>query len=219
MTVATVFGIIGFISGTLIPPAAQKIAEYKCSKNGSILAPDNRYTAPLLILVICAVNTAFWIIVSMTMNRSLIPAILISVLFSASLMIAVIDLRIHIIPNELIMAAAAAGIALQFSYFGISALITAFMSMTAMAILFTAAACIAGFGKVGAGDIKLAGVMGLALGYPGIITALMYMSASLLIFSAFGLILKRITVKSMIPFAPFMMLGMSVSLVYIMIGR
>jgi prepilin signal peptidase PulO-like enzyme (type II secretory pathway) len=114
---------------------------------------------------------------------------------------------------------AAAGIAFQISHSGISALVPSFVCMAVMMVLFAVAAVIVGFDKVGAGDVKLAGVMGLALGYPGIVTALMYMSASLLIFSAFGLILRRITVKSMLPFAPFMMLGMSVSLAYILIGR
>jgi len=121
-------------------------------------------------------------------------------------------LKTRIIPNELVLATIAVGVCFQITYYGAISMITALFTMAGMMILFSVAAGMVGFGKVGAGDMKLAGAMGLALGYPGILTALAAMSAGLLIYSLTGLFLRKLTMKSAFPFAPFMMLGLAVSL-------
>ena len=65
---------------------------------------------------------------------------------------------------------------------------------------------------MGGGDIKLGLLMGLLLGFPLIILALFvaFISGSLVGLSLIAI--KRKTMKSQIPFAPFLILGTFVSL-------
>ncbi len=123
------------------------------------------------------------------------------------LIIAYIDVKIRIIPNELVLVILIFGIVFQITYFGFNALFGAVISMIVMMVVFTAVAGFVGFGKVGAGDVKLAGVMGLSLGYPLIITAIGIMAVVLLIYILTGMALKKIYLSTMLPFAPFMIIG------------
>lgn len=59
--------------------------------------------------------------------------------------------------------------------------------------------------------------MGLVFGFPNIITALVVMSAAILIYSSVGFITKILSLQSMVPFAPFMMFGTVFSLIRIIV--
>ena len=137
-------------------------------------------------------------------------------LFTIAVIIAIIDIRIRIIPNELLLIMLAMGIAYQAVSFGLMAILTSLVCMVVMIIVFTAVAGFVGMDKVGAGDVKLAGAMGLVLGYPNVITAVLIMSAVFLIFTLIGMTLRKLTLKSMLPFAPFMMTGMIFTLAFMM---
>jgi len=205
------FGLTGAVFGLRIPGFAQNIAQYKRSRKSVKLAVDGRFTSALLKLVICILNTLVWTLAALRMENS-IAAFLLSVLFSIAIVIALIDFRIRIIPNELLLVMFITGSALQVVRYGFSALLLPVLCMVAMMVFFTVVAGAVGFGKVGAGDVKLAGVMGLTLGYPSILTALLIMSASLLLCSCIGLALRKLTLHTMVPLAPYMMLGMVLSL-------
>lgn len=211
-------GLAGSVLGFEIPIIANGIASYKCRKKNSELIPNSRYTAPILKLGLCILNGCTWTI-SGILSENLTATILISVLFSTAVLIAIIDLRIRIVPNELLLVMIFEGIAFQAVQFGFMAILMSTICMIAMIVLFTAVAGFMGFDKVGAGDVKLAGAMGLALGYPYTITALLIMSAVFLIFSMVGLAIRKLSLKSMLPFAPFMMTGMVFTLAYIVVQQ
>jgi len=206
-----VFGLSGAALGFLTPAAAQKIARYKCLRKNLKLEPDARYTSYPVRFMALAINAAAWALAGMKMNMP--AAFLLALLFSLSVLIAVIDLRISLIPNELVLLMLLTGSAFQILQFGFRAFPFSVFCMLAMTVLFTSVACAVGFGKVGAGDVKLAGAMGLALGYPNIITALLIMSAALFIYGITGIVTKRLTLRSMFPFAPFMMTGTVTTLI------
>lgn len=212
------FGIAGAVIGFLIPSAAQKIVEFKSAKTGKELTADPRYTSLPLKLLLCLGTAVIWGFAA-SGRTTIISSLLISILVSLGSLITLIDIRIHIIPNELVLVVLITGIAFQISQFGLSALVPAVISMLALMIGFTAVAGVIGFGKVGAGDVKLAGALGIVLGYPNIITALLFMAVSLMIYCAIGLLSRRLTTKSMLPFAPFMMLGMMTSLAAILVSH
>jgi leader peptidase (prepilin peptidase)/N-methyltransferase len=109
------------------------------------------------------------------------------------------------------------GILFQAINFGLLALIGAVISMIVMMVVFTSVASFVGFGKVGAGDVKLAGAIGLGLGYPLIITAVGIMAVALLIFILAGMALKKIYLSTMLPFAPFMIIGYIAAFVSLLI--
>lgn len=203
-----VFGITGAILGYCIPYFTGTICKYKtCKENGETEADEPRragWQAPLLGIL----SAAVWILAGDGTSRWC-PAVLLSVLFSLSVLIAMIDLRIRIIPNELALTMLVLGLGYHLSDSGFSALPGAALSLVGMMALFSAAAAFVGFGKVGAGDVKLAGAMGFALGYPGIVNALLFMCAALIVYIGAGLAMRRLTMRTMLPFAPFMMFGMA----------
>lgn len=206
----------GAALGYQIPDIAQNIALYKCHKKGTQLEPNARYTAVYLKLGLCVFNGAVWALAGL-FTEYLPGTVLISFIFSTAVLIAIIDLRIRIVPNELLLVMVVAGIAFQAVHFGFSAILISAICMIGMIVFFSVVAGMVGFDKVGAGDVKLAGVMGLTLGYPNIIIAIIVMCAGFLIFSVVGLIIRKLTLKSMLPFAPFMMTGMVCTLAYIVL--
>ena len=209
--------LAGTALGFEIPYIAKKIAFYKYRKKNLVFTSDPRFSAPLIKIGLSVLNGTVWSL-SVLFAENYWSAILISFLFTTAVLVAVIDIQIRIIPNELVMVMIALGIVFQTVQFSFMAILTSLLCMAAMVILFTAVAGFIGMDKVGAGDVKLAGAMGLALGYPSIVTALIVMSAVFLVYSVGGLMLRKLTLKSMLPFAPFMMSGMVFALAYMIKG-
>lgn len=199
-----IFGISGLLIGYRIPSISHKIIKYKRPEfniDESILIKSN-----IMRTVFALINIILWVISSISISNIVI-ALLISVQITIGIIIAYIDIRIKIIPNELVLTMIILGIIFQVLNYGLKALIGAAISMLAMMIVFTSVAGFVGFGKVGAGDVKLAGAMGFSLGYPLIITAVGIMAVALMVFILTGMALKKIYLSTMLPFAPFMIIG------------
>lgn len=198
-----VFGIIGLVIGYKIPDISDKIIKYKRPETD--IDENNFLSSNIMKVLITAVTVVLWVL-SGSINNTII-GLLISAQIFIGIIIAYIDVKIRIIPNELVLAMVVSGIIFQILNYGFRALIVAAITMIVMMGVFTAVAGFVGFGKVGAGDVKLAGAMGIALGYPLIITAIGVMAVSLLVFILTGMALKKIYLSTMLPFAPFMMIG------------
>ncbi len=211
-----IFFIIGAALGFGLQNIAGKVALYKGSPESLSYAFHFRYSPLLPKAGLALLNGIAWFLSSLLVEN-IATAILSSILFTTAILITMIDIQIRIVPNELLLVMVVAGIAFQAVTFGFKAVLISFLGMIAMIVFFTAAAGFSGFDKVGAGDIKLAGAMGLVLGYPNIMTALIIMSAAFLVYSAGGLLIKKLTLKSMLPFAPFMMSGMVFTLAFILL--
>lgn len=204
----TVFGLSGGIFGYYIPYFSKVICKYKtCEKLDEYVTNGGRWQT-ILPFVLCILNASVWALAGDRTSR-LIPAALNSLLFTLCILTALIDLQIRIIPNELVLAMLLLGLGLHLSDSGVASLPGAALSLIGMMVLFTAAAAFVGFGKVGAGDVKLAGAMGFALAYPGILNALLLMCGALIVYIGLGLALRKLTMRTMLPFAPFMMFGMA----------
>lgn len=196
------YGISGLLTGWKIPELSQKIMEYKkgtVELNKTLYSKTAKYAVSLL-------NGASWALAGLNAENPII-ALLMAVQITICAVIAFIDINIRIIPNECVLLVAAAGLLFQLMNYGLKALLPAFVSMIVMMAVFTSVAAFVGFGKVGAGDVKLAGAMGLALGYPLIITGVGIMAAILLAFIGVGMALKKIALASMLPLAPFITAG------------
>ena len=207
------FLLAGAALGFVLPDISQKLAKYKYRKKSLPFEGDSRYTALYIKLGLCVLNGGAWL-VSILIADSFLIATVISILFSAALLAALVDIQIRIIPNEILLVMVVMGLTFQAAQFGLSTLFYALLCMVSMMLLFSAVAGFIGFDKVGAGDVKLAGAMGLALGYPAIISGLAIMSAVFVLFTLAGLLAKKLTLKTMVPFAPFMMTGMVFALLY-----
>lgn len=207
---AIFFGAAGLILGYMVPYISYKIMEYK-KGNDNIIKGGGFLDSNILKMLFGIFNCAAWALCTIKIENILSSALICS-LITIGLITIFIDIKIRIIPNENVLAIIIVGILFQITYFGIKALTGAAASMIIMMVVFTSVAGFVGFGKVGAGDVKLAGAMGIALGYPLIIVAVGAMSVILLVFILVGMAMKRIYLSTMLPMAPFMISGFIISL-------
>jgi prepilin signal peptidase PulO-like enzyme (type II secretory pathway) len=90
--------------------------------------------------------------------------------------------------------------------------------MMAVMAAFITLGSFLGLHTIGAGDVKLAGAMGLTLGFPRVIYGLLGMSAIIVVWCLGGLLTKKITLKSMVAFAPFITAGTILAILAKVIG-
>jgi leader peptidase (prepilin peptidase)/N-methyltransferase len=133
------------------------------------------------------------------LSASLIKALF---LISVLIVISLIDMEHYIIPDKIIVFAMSAGIV--FIIFTHEPPIVSALMGLGSALFFLLALAFASRGGVGGGDIKLAAVIGMCLGWPAGLFAVLL---GCLLAGVVGLILVLTKVKSMkdvIPFGPYL---------------
>jgi prepilin signal peptidase PulO-like enzyme (type II secretory pathway) len=121
------------------------------------------------------------------------------------IVIFVYDLKYYIIPDKIIYPAIIIAGIFNFQLFSI-------LSAIGAALFFGTLVLITRGKGMGIGDIKLAFLMGLILGFPNILVAL-FLAFFLGSIIGIGLILfKNKTLKSKVPFAPFLIIGTFIAL-------
>lgn len=203
---AVIMGAAGMAAGWLIPLAASKTAEYKLRKSNKTLPSDARFTSPFLKLACLLINGALWACVGL-FTTNFFHAILLALILLDAVIITVVDIRIRLIPNEAVLILMAVGLILQIAFNGLPSALTALLAAAALMLIFILLDAAMGINTIGAGDVKLAGAMGLVLGWPYLMFGLVGMGAILLLWCSAGLITKKMKLKSMLAFAPFMMAG------------
>jgi leader peptidase (prepilin peptidase) / N-methyltransferase len=152
------------------------------------------------------------------LTTSIILGLLIGCLVTMAIMFTFIDIIIHLIPNEMIITGLAVGIVFQLLMFGFNHIWIPLLSMVVITVIFTVVGLIIGLKKIGAGDVKLAGLMGLILvRYPYVVYAIIAMSIALIIYSIVGITIGKLTHVSMVAFAPFLMIGLLTGLMVMLI--
>lgn len=210
------FSVAGLIIGYKIPEISIKIIEYKKGKTNINYETVNQIPS-IMNYFLCIFNAAAWALGSIYIENTLI-AVLISIQISLGIIIAFIDIKIRIIPNELVLTMFVLGIIFQTINYGLQGIIGSIGCMIFIMIVFTAVAGFMGFGKVGAGDVKLAGAIGFSLGYPLVVVAMLTMALVLLAYILAGLALKKIKLTTMLPLAPFLSVGYIFSLLTLILG-
>jgi leader peptidase (prepilin peptidase)/N-methyltransferase len=211
-----IFAAIGGLLGYNIQYFSFKIMEYKKGKNNI----DNRMIiakSQLVQICLALFNSSIWFLCISNVDNGIVVAALVSIQITLGLIIAFIDVNIRIIPNELVLTVLILGLVFQTLLYGMYGIIGSVMSMIFIMIVFTSVAVFMGLGKVGAGDVKLAGAIGFALGYPLIVTAMVTMAIVLIVCILAGLALKKIQLSTMLPLAPFLVAGYVFSLLSLII--
>lgn len=209
--ISVLYGFVGVVLGYRIPDLSFSIMKYKKGKDNLENCKEFLYSK-WFRLILSILNGVAWLLSSQLTNNLFVGS-LVAILVSLGLVITFVDIQIRIIPNELIVAVSVVGIVFQVTSYGLWSLIIALVCMVVMMVIFTSVAAFVGFGKVGAGDVKLAGAMGLALGYPLVVIAIGIMTFVLLVFILIGFALKKIFLSTMLPLAPFMMAGFVFALI------
>lgn len=198
-----IYGLTGLLLGYNIPYVSNQITIYK-KKN--IPNKSGFLNATFFKIALSIFNGSMWYMSALMLDNQFV-AFLVGIMITTGLIIAYIDISIRIIPNEILFFMIITGAIFQLTYFGAENLLWAVISMVAMMVIFSSVAAFVGLGKVGAGDVKLAGAMGISLGYPLIIIAVMAMAVILFVFIGIGLLSKKIYMSTMLPFAPFIIAG------------
>lgn len=199
---------LGAAAGFFLPGWAEKICWNKMTEKGKSLPENSRYTAPWVKLLCLVLNAAGWG-GCWHLAAGPVTAAAAMAMWSVSIVLFLIDFRVRLLPNMLLGPLFLLGVLLQGVTNGPMGLLRGLICMAAVMAVFLALGSVMGLSSaVGAGDVKLAGVMGMALGYPAVLPGIAIMTAILLIFCLAGLALKKITLKSMIPFGPFLLPGL-----------
>ena len=214
MMTALLAAALGAAAGAALPAAGERIAAYKCRRKGRVPEPAPRYTGAAARAVCLLCNGIGWGLCLYA--GTWLPGVLAAAEWSIGILLILLDLRLRILPNELLAALAAGGLALQLSLHGPAGLPGALFAMLAVGMGFLALGNFMGLYKIGAGDVKLAAIMALALGFPQVFAGLMAMAASMFVFCGIGLLTRRITLKSMVPFGPFLVPGLQIGMLLLL---
>jgi Flp pilus assembly protein protease CpaA len=120
------------------------------------------------------------------------------------LYVSITDIRERRIPNRVMFPALAVALCVALVHPERWALLLGGLIAGGLLLLPT---FIYGFEKAGGGDVKLALFIGLVLGWPAILPALMLAFLSATLFAAGGILMRRLSRRSVIAFGPFLALG------------
>lgn len=203
-------GIVGIIVGIGIYPGAKDIMIYKrqARQLEYPVSKLDRWPTRILIIVL---NSLCWGIAGLY-GEGLFQILMIGLLSSCAIAFALIDLKIHLIPNEMVLAMLVLGIIYQAVQYGWKAMGIGLLGLVITGVAFLILGLIIGLEKIGAGDVKLVAVMAAVLGYPFLLYALLGMSVLLIGYIVIGISIGKLTHVTMFPFAPFMMAGQILAL-------
>ncbi|MGL5256885.1 MAG: prepilin peptidase [Proteocatella sp.] len=200
--------IFSIILGLSIPSISYKIIEYKCSKLN--LEVPKVFSKAIYIYIGLIMSFLGFIVgvLGLKINISILALVLIGI----SLSITLIDIKLNIIPNEMVLTMFFLGIIYRFFLGGLSSIINSFVGAVIMTLFFGISMIIFGTSKLGAGDIKLATVSGFIASFEYLPTLLFMMALSIAIVCSIGLLIKKLKRTDMIPFAGFIIFGMDIAL-------
>jgi len=215
MTGILLLSAAGLAAGLFLPELTEAICSVKFRRKNRELTPDARYSSWPVRLLLAILNAAGWGFF-MYAAGSAAQICLSCLIWYVSILIGAVDARVRLVPNELLLILAAAGVAQRLVLAGWEGLVSSAIFMVVLMVFFVSAAkLIGGLWCVGAGDVKLAGALGLVLGYPVILAGVLVMAVSMVLFCGVGLLTKKLSRTAMIPLAPFLSLGMLAGLVWI----
>ncbi|MCU1424734.1 MAG: prepilin peptidase [Microbacteriaceae bacterium] len=156
-------------------------------------------------------------VVHATSTPALVAAVLVVVAFSylmaISVALAAIDIELHRLPNAIVLPALGVGGVLLAIAGLLNGDVDALVRAAVGAVLLFAFYLTLAFvqpGGMGMGDVKLAGVLGLFLGFLGWPGLIVGVAASFLLGGLFGvalILLRKVSRTSGIPFGPWMLVG------------
>jgi leader peptidase (prepilin peptidase)/N-methyltransferase len=204
---------LGLVVGALLPSVIAALPDREPAPDEPVRTPYGVLaTAPRLRPVLAVATAATWAMLAAARGWSAdLPAYL--AVASLGVALSYIDLREHRLPDPLVAAALAAGGGLLavaagltdgWAAYGRAWLVAAVMFVAFLGLAMLRPA------DLGMGDVKLAGVVGLMLGWLGWPTAVLGAFLGFLFGGLVGLVLLlvgRVGRRTQIPFGPFMLLG------------
>ena len=207
--------LLGIIIGLNIFKVSEKVINYKCIQLnkerpvGDIISKEIKII--FIIVHILLYTIGFFLI---PVPKSIFVALFISI----SMVITIVDISIHIIPNESVLLLLFIGILYRLAGGGLASLKSAILGLLIISVLFLGTGLIVFLLKgtigVGAGDLKLAMVISIILGYPGSLYFIVGLSLALLGYIGMKLAFKGPVMGTSFPMAGQIAVGFLIALFY-----
>lgn len=214
------FGVIalaaGLLAGLTLTRVGEKLSAWKCKKKNREFKEDPRFVSLWATALCAVVNALGWGACFYVGWQVPVPAFLACLVFSLGIELILIDLRLRLIPNEILLWMLIVGVPMELLVNGLPSIVPCILTTMIVFGVMSTLGQFMGFYKIGAGDAKLAMVMSMTLGVTPVIVGLFGMAVALLIFCVVGLLLKKITLKSYLPLGPFMVPGYWLGLIVLL---
>lgn len=205
-------GVVGLVAGLVVARAA---ASFPWSAGPPDETPPPGPAVPTPLLV--AVTALLFVLAALRFGASAdLPAYL--ALAAAGVLLAAVDLRHRLLPNRVVGPALVAGALLLTGAAAIDDrwddLARAALGAVVLFVLFLVLALISP-SALGMGDVKLAGLLGLHLGWLGWDAVLLGAAAGFVVQAVVSLVLlaaRRIDLRGELPFGPAMLAGAALAI-------
>lgn len=205
-------GCVGVAAGVLVTRAAASFP-WTAGPPAETLRPGPAVAAPLIV----AATALLFVLTAVRFGASEeLPAYL--VLVAAGVLLAVVDLRHRLLPNRVVGPACVAGLLLLTAAAGVSGrwddLLPAALGAVVLFAVFLLLALVSP-SALGMGDVKLAGLLGLHLGWLGWDAVLLGAAAGFVVQAVLSLVLlaaRRIDLRGELPFGPAMLAGAALAI-------
>lgn len=206
------FLLAGLASGYIVPGLAQKIIKYKCTKRQQSIPVFNLPRWQQLIIML--VSTVLFALAGWKMP---VPeALLVCSFVLMALTATVIDIKIRIIANEMVLLLLVLGLIYRITVGGVHSLLGSLVALALVMAVFIGTSFInkllRGSYGVGAGDIKLAMAIAITVGYSTVFYFLIGMALAVGGYCLAGMRLGLLTPKNTLPMCGHIMVGFCVAL-------
>jgi prepilin signal peptidase PulO-like enzyme (type II secretory pathway) len=224
MTMVLLYALAGLLMGSFLKWAGDYLPRLASSA-----APSSEYTPrpipPLFWRSSIRLKESFWLGVAVEISTALLFAYLwerfglswrfLILAFNCSflLLVAIVDLKYRLVLNVLIYPAAVVTLFLRSIPPGRDTIISLLGGVVGLS-LFSLAALVRR-GGMGAGDVKLAALIGLMVGFPRVLWALALGVLAGGVTSVLLFLFRLRGLKSYIPYAPFLCSGAIIALVFL----
>lgn len=203
VTALVAVGVLGVLVGALVDVAAARFPWTE---------PPADRRSPLRTAAVSGTTAVLFVLLALRFGASWqLPAFL--VLAAAGMLLALVDLRHQLLPDRVVLPSLGIGVILL----GLAALgegewpplVRAVLAAVALFAVFLVLALISP-ASLGTGDVKLAALLGLYLGWLGWDAVLLGAAAGFVVQAVLALVLlaaRRIGLKSELPFGPAMLIG------------
>lgn len=206
-----IYALAGAVFGWFSLPLAERVIAYKFRKKNKEVPAYIWNTEEKLTCILAAV------LLSMSAGYCFpaVQSVLICGFFFIAIIGTLVDYRIRIIPNELVLLVFLLGLLLNLTEGGAGQLISSVISCLCTFALFLLTArityCFVKSMGVGAGDVKLASAVAFAVGASRLSWFYLGIAVSLLAYIFIGFYLKRIKIGSTFPMGGQIMAGLVVA--------
>ena len=206
--------VLGFGGGFFVPILAQKLILFKEKQKNKAYPAGKRYTS-LGCKFLCAAVSAAGLGVCAYWQPSWFQLVIAAAVWILGMVIMLVDMQVRIIANESVLLLLALAGVHRLVQTGLDGLLNSLLAMVVIIAVWMFLGAFLGWWKVGAGDVKLCGAIGFLYGFPDVCMPLLLMAVATVVFCSGGLLLRKVTLKTMFPMAPLLVAGMLLGLPYI----